>query len=55
MLANGKSLTESLVKPHPADADKRILVILSVERILQRLSGARLQSEAPLALAYCEA
>jgi chemotaxis signal transduction protein len=55
MLANGKSLTESLVKPHPADAEKRILVILSVERMLQRLFGARLQHEAPLALAYREA
>ncbi|MBI2277128.1 MAG: chemotaxis protein CheW [Dechloromonas sp.] len=55
MLANGKSLTESLVKPHPADADKRILVILSVERMLQRLFGARLQHEAPLTLAYREA
>jgi len=55
MLANGKSLTESLVKPHPADAEKRILVILSVERMLQRLFGARLQHEAPLTLAYREA
>lgn len=55
MLANGKSLTESLVKPHPADAEKRILVILSVERMLQRLFGTRLQHEAPLTLAYREA
>lgn len=39
MLSNGKSLTESLVKPHPADEDKRILVLLSPDRILQRLAG----------------
>lgn len=42
MLANGSALTESLVKPHPADGERRILVILSAERILQRLSGAKL-------------
>jgi chemotaxis signal transduction protein len=55
MLTNGKSLTESLVKPHPGDAEKRILVILSVERVLERLFGVRTQLEAPLSLAYREA
>lgn len=55
LLTSGRSLTESLVKPHPADPDKRVLVILSVERVLQRLSGVRPQSEAPLSLTCCEA
>ena len=40
MMAGGISLTESLVKPHGDDPEKRILVMLSVERMLQRLSGA---------------
>lgn len=40
MMAGGVSLTESLVKPHGDDPEKRILVMLSVERMLQRLSGA---------------
>ena len=39
-MAGGVSLTESLVKPLPEDPEKRILVMLSVERMLQRLSGA---------------
>lgn len=39
MLSIGGSLTESLVKPHPDNSDNRILVILSPQQILQRLSG----------------
>lgn len=44
MLANGRSLTESLVKPHPGREDKSILVVLSPERMLERLSGIPLAS-----------
>lgn len=39
MMSSANSLTESLVKPHAEDAEKRILVILSAERMLQRLSS----------------
>ncbi|MBS1228499.1 MAG: chemotaxis protein CheW [Proteobacteria bacterium] len=38
MLASGNSLTESLVKPPPGDGEKRILIILSIERIMARLN-----------------
>ncbi len=39
MLSIGGSLTESLVRPYPDDIENRILVILSTQQILQRLSG----------------
>lgn len=39
MLSIGGSLTESLVRPHADDTENRILVILSTQQILQRLSG----------------
>ena len=55
MLAGSRSMTESLVKPHPGDADKRILVILSIERLIERLFGLRLKPDVPLGLAYREA
>lgn len=40
MMSEGKSLVESLVKPRSDSVERRILVILSVEKILQRLRGA---------------
>lgn len=45
MMSTGNSLTESLVKPIPGMGDNRILVILSAERMLQRLTGLEFQRE----------
>lgn len=36
MMADGKSLVESLVKPDPEDSERRILILLSPSRIVQR-------------------
>ena len=41
------SLTESLVKPHAEDAEKRILIILSAESIRQRLAGLNVIESLP--------
>ena len=54
MLANGNSLTESLVKPHPNDGEKRILIILSVDRVIARVHDA-VERQAPLSLEDCAA
>ena len=54
LLAGGTSLTESLVKPHPDDAEKRILIILSVDRIIERVHGGG-RSHEPLRLEQCAA
>jgi chemotaxis signal transduction protein len=40
MMADGNSLVESLVRPHGDEADRRILMVLSAERILRRLGRA---------------
>ena len=42
MMPEGTSLVESLVKPQPGSAERRILIVLSVEKIYQRLSGCEL-------------
>lgn len=39
IMGQGYSLTESLVKPRPGEADGRILAVLSAQRILHRLTG----------------
>ncbi len=39
MINDGLLLTESLVKPHADDAEQKILVVLSAERLLRRLTG----------------
>jgi chemotaxis signal transduction protein len=54
MLANGNSLTESLVKPHPDDDEKRLLIILSIECIMARINDIG-RHEAPLSIARCTA
>ncbi|MFT3850013.1 MAG: chemotaxis protein CheW [Propionivibrio sp.] len=38
MLANSQSLIESIVKPRADDRERRILIVLSTEKILQRFS-----------------
>ncbi|MDE2440222.1 MAG: chemotaxis protein CheW [Betaproteobacteria bacterium] len=40
MMSEGNSLIESLVKPLSDEAERRILIVLSVQRILQRLGRA---------------
>ena len=40
MMADGHSLIESLVKPPAEDVERRILIVLSVEKILRKLSGS---------------
>lgn len=50
MLAHGNTMAESLVKPHPDDPEHRILIILSPERVLLRLSGMLPDDAAPLLL-----
>ncbi|NNM81568.1 MAG: chemotaxis protein CheW [Burkholderiales bacterium] len=35
------TLTEGLVRPHPEDLEKRILVVLSGDRMLQKLTGTK--------------
>lgn len=40
MMSEGNSLIESLVKPQGHEAERRILIVLSVDRILQRLGQA---------------
>lgn len=40
MMSEGNSLIESLVKPLSDEAERRILIVLSVERILQRMGRA---------------
>ena len=42
MMSEGGSLVESLVKPQAGSGERRILVVLSVEKIYQRLSGCEL-------------
>lgn len=39
MMADGQSVVESLVKPAPEDNERRILIVLSPERIVQRIAG----------------
>jgi chemotaxis signal transduction protein len=39
MISDALPLTESLVRPHEDDLDKRILVVLSAEQLLRRLTG----------------
>ncbi len=45
MMFGSGSLTESLVKPHADDAEKRILIILSADSIRQRLSNLNVVGE----------
>ncbi len=45
MMFGARSLTESLVKPHAEDAEKRILIILSAESIRRRLSSLNLSGD----------
>lgn len=40
MMNEGQSLIEGLVKPLPESQERRILMVLSAERILERLQGA---------------
>lgn len=42
MLSEGNSLLESLVKPQPDSEERRILMVLSIEKILGRLSAREL-------------
>ena len=37
MMSQGNSLVESLIKPHDQSVDRRIMVVLSAEKIFQRL------------------
>ena len=39
MMNDGQSMIDSLVKPLADDAERRILIVLSPERILQRLGA----------------
>ena len=41
MMTDGRSLVESLVKPQADDAERRILIVLSPERIVQRVGHYR--------------
>ena len=52
MLANGNSLTESLVKPHPSDGEKRILIILSIDRVMAWINDIG-RRDSPLRLEHC--
>ena len=54
MLASGNSLTESLVKPPPGDGEKRILIILSIERVMARLNDIG-RHQAPVRIEHCAA
>lgn len=38
MMNDGKSVIESLVRPQPDSGERRILIVLSVDRIIERLS-----------------
>lgn len=46
MLASNNTITESLVRPFESDPDKRILIVLSVERMVAKLTGAGEPAEA---------
>lgn len=49
MLADGQSMIESLVKPHADDHERRILIVLAVDKILQRFSvGEAATATAPV-------
>jgi len=39
MLADGQSMIESIVKPREDDRERRLLMILSAEKILERCGG----------------
>ena len=52
MLANGNSLTESLVKPHPSDGEKRILIVLSIDRVMAWINDIG-RRDSPLSLEHC--
>ena len=55
MLTSGSSLTESLVKPHPSDGEKRLLIILSIERVMARIHDIS-RRDVPLSLVeHCAA
>ena len=54
MLSHGNSLTESLVKPHPDDDEKRLLIILSIECVMARINDIG-RREAHLSIAHCTA
>jgi chemotaxis signal transduction protein len=45
MMSEGNSLIESLVKPSVEDGERRILMVLGVDRILQRVGKNLLQAE----------
>ncbi len=49
MLADGQSLIESIVKPRADDGERRILIVLSAEKILQRCAqGSQIVAEVAL-------
>jgi chemotaxis signal transduction protein len=41
MMNEGNSMIDSLIKPLPDDAERRILMVLSPDRIVQRLGGSQ--------------
>jgi chemotaxis signal transduction protein len=52
MMSSSSSITESLVKPVAGESENRILVVLSVDKMIERLSGAVPMHEEPLRLAF---
>jgi hypothetical protein len=54
MMSSSSAITESLVKPVPGESENRILVVLSVEKMIERLSGAIPMHEAPLRLGFTQ-
>jgi len=52
MMSSSSSITESLVKPVAGESENRILVVLSIDKMIERLSGAVPMHEEPLRLAF---
>jgi len=54
LMSSSSAITESLVKPIAGESESRILVVLSIERMIERLSGVIPMHDEPLRLGLAE-